>query len=929
MVVLSGWRELRGRRSESEALDRLVEAVRAGESRALVVRGEPGVGKTMLLDYVVERASGCRVARAAGVQSEMELAFAGLHQLCAPLLDRIGCLPSHQRDALRIALGLSAGPAPDRFLVGLAVLGLLAEVAREQPLICLVDDVQWLDRASAQAMAFVARRLCAESVAMIFGARESDDVQELVGLAVLAVGGLPGEDARALLASALPWPVDERVRDRIVAEARGNPLALLELPRGLTPAQLAGGFGPVCTATLPARIEDSFRRRFKALGMPTRQLLLIAAAEPLGDPKLVWRAAELLGIAVEAAGPAAAADLLEIGARVRFRHPLQRSAIYKAASPEERRRAHRVLAEATDPEADPDRRAWHAAQAASWPNEDIAADLERSACRAQARGGLAAAAAFLERAAELTREPALRAERALVAAQAKHRAGMPAAAQGLLFLAESGSLTALQRARVDLLRAQVAFTVRRGSDAPPLLLKAAKQFEALDTQRARETYLEALSAAMFAGLLGDGVTVREVAEAARAAPVAGTPPTAADLLLDGLAVRFTDGYAAGMPLVRQALEAFRSEDIRTDEALRWLWPASRAALLLWDFDSLDAVSARFVALARDTGALAVLPIALSTRVHVHSLKGEMGAAALLVQELETVTEVTANPFVPYGALLLAAWRGREAEVDRLIDLTTAEVLRRGEGVALVVTGWARALLYNSLGRYTDALAAAGRAAERQPQEVGISTWATQIELIEAAVRSGKGAVAAGALERLTEATGANGTEWGLGITARSRGLLTDGPAAEDDYREAIDRLSHAGIRGELARAHLVYGEWLRRQRQRVAGRRHLRTAHEMFTDMGMEAFAQRASRELRASGATAPKPASGTPNLLTAQETQIARLVREGLSNPEIAARLFISPHTVEWHLRKIFKKLRITSRKQLDLADTFTRLPRSRGHGG
>ena len=551
---------LRDRYVECEVLDRLVDAVRAGKSQTLVVRGEAGVGKTVLLDYLVGRASRFRVARVGGVQSEMELAFAGLHHLCAPMLDRFEGLPSPQRDALGTVFGLRAGPAPDRFLVGLAVLSLLAEVARERPLVCLVDDVQWLDRASTQAMTFVARRLVAESVALVFAARGTDDVPELAGLAQLVVTGLPDSDARALLDSVLPGPVDERVRDRIVAETRGNPLALLELPKGLTPAELAGGFGLPGARALPGRIEESYRQRVALLGAGTQRLLLVAAVEPLGDPVLVWRAGERLGILVEEAAPAVAAGLLEIGARVRFHHPLVRSAVYCAASPEERRRAHWALAEATDPEADPDRRAWHAAQATAEPDEEVAADLEHSAGRAQARCGLAAAAAFLERAAELTPDPERRAERRLASAQATHQAGMPDAALKLLSIAEAAPLDKLPRARVDLLRAQIALTVNRGREAVPRLLSAAKQLEPLDARLARETYLDALMAAMFAGALGSDGGLREAAEAARAAPPSSWPPSAPDLLLDGLAMRFTDGYAAGIPLLRRALSAFRSRN---------------------------------------------------------------------------------------------------------------------------------------------------------------------------------------------------------------------------------------------------------------------------------------------------------------------------------------------------------------------------------
>jgi DNA-binding CsgD family transcriptional regulator len=890
-------------------LDRQLQRVRAGESSVLVVRGEAGVGKTALLEYVAERASGCRIARIAGVESEMELAFAGLHQLCAPMLDGLDGLPGPQGNALRAAFGMQDGDVPERFLVALAVLTLLAEAADVEPLVCLVDDVQWLDRASAQTLAFVARRLLAEQIAMVFAVREPSDVNELTGLPELAVGGLADGDARSLLASAMPGRLDERVLDQIVAETRGNPLALLELPRGLTPAELAGGFGLPDARPLASRVEATFVQRVRSLPRETQRLLLVAAAEPVGDVSLLWRAAARLGIRGDAGRPAEEAGLIELGIRVRFRHPLMRSAAYRAADFRDRQEVHGALAEATDPETDPDRRAWHRAQAASGPDEAVAAELERSADRAQARGGAAAAAAFLARAAELTPDPAERGKRAVAAAQAKFDAAASDAALDLLAIAELAPLDELQRARLERLRAEIVFARTRGSDAPALLLAAARRLEPLDAAMARETHLEAIAAAMYAGRLGDNPGVREAAAAAQAAPAPPQPPRAIDLLLDGLATRFTEGYSAGVPPLRGAVDAFRRVEGLTARDARWLWLACRLAQDLWDDELWYELATRGLRVARETGALRVLPIAATYRASLHVHAGAFGAASSLIEETDAIIQATGMAPLKFASLMLVAWRGDEAESLELFEAGRLEATARGEGMGLGVLDWATALLYNGHGRYAEALAAAQRGSEQD--DGALFAW-TLVELIEAGVRSGATDATSSALDRLSGRTQASGTDWALGIEAGSRALLSDGPDAEPLYREAVERLARTRGVVHLARAQLLYGEWLRRENRRVDAREQLRAAHDTFSRIGAEAFAERARRELLATGETAPRRTVETRDVLTPQEAQIARMASDRQTNPEIGAKLFISPRTVEYHLRKVFTKLEITSRKEL-----------------
>jgi DNA-binding CsgD family transcriptional regulator len=904
------------RLAERARLGGLLAAARSGHSAVLVISGPPGVGKTALLEYAVESAAGLRLARVAGVEPEMELAFAALQQLLSPLLDDAGRLPDPQRDALDVALGLKAGPAPDRFLVGLAALSLLSGAAAKQPMLCVVDDAQWLDKASAQALGFVARRLLAEPIALLFAAAD-EPCEDLAGLPDLAIGGLGVGDARLLLDSVARGPVDERVRDRVIAETHGNPLALLELPPGLS-LELSG-FGLGDEPGLPGRIEKAFRQRFDALPADTQRLVQVAAAEPTGDPVLLWRAAGLLGIGPGAHAAAEEAGLMKIGDRVVFRHPLVRSAVYRAASPEARRIANGVLADATDPLADPERHAWHRAQAAPGPDDAVASELDRLAGRARARGGWAAAGAFLQRSAELTLDPAQRAERTLAAADARYEAGALDVAEGLVVAARAWPLDDLQCARLDRLHARIIFASSRGSDAPSLFLKAARDFEHIDLRLARETYVEALTAALFAGRLATGGDLREIAEAARALPPAAEPESAPELLLDGLALLVTEGWAAGIPALKQAVRAFCSTDLSDEEALRW-WQAPHACALVWDCESVDVLSARQVSLARTAGALIEISVGLSARAYLQLLKGEFSEACSLAGEAQSVREATNSVMVPYADVALAAFQGREAKVTALIEAGRKDAERRGEGKALTFFQWATAVLYNSLGRYDDALAAAQQATDDSFLQFYVS-WSLA-ELIEAAARSGKPECATGALGRLSELTRTCGTDWALGIEARSRALVSHGAAAERLYRKAIECLGRTPLRLELTRARLLYGEWLRRERRRRDAREQLRAAYECFEFIGASAFADRARTELGATGERAPKRTREAGETLTTQETLIARRAGRGASNRQIAEELFISPATVAYHLRKVFTKLGVNSRRELATAVPSQRSP-------
>ncbi|MGW5237520.1 helix-turn-helix transcriptional regulator [Monashia sp. NPDC004114] len=902
---------LRGRTREQGALDQLRARVRSGLSATVVLRGEAGIGKTALLRYIADRAAtDFRVAEIAGVESEIELPYAGLHQLCHGMVDQLESLPAPQQAALSVALGLADGRAPDRFLIGLATLSLLAQVAETRPLMCVVDDAQWLDDASAQVLSFVARRLAVESVAMVFATRDRRGRPPLAGLPELQIGGLSQRDARALLAGVVPGRLDERVRDRIVAETGGNPLALLELPRGMTSAELAGGFGLPNIAEIPAHLEDHYSRRMQRLPAPTQQLMLLAAADAIGEPLTVWRAAEALGITMEAASAAAREELLEIGTRVRFHHPLVRSAVYRSASAAERRAAHRALATATERDPDAARCAWHRAHAAAGPDEAIASELERCASRADARGGSAAAAALIDRSANLTPDPVTRVERRLAAAQFNLEAGAFDAALGLLAEAEAEVSNEFAHARVELLRGLVASASNAGSDAPLLLLAAARRLEPLDIQVARQTLLDAWGAALFAGhLASPGGDLMEVSRVAKATPLTQDPVGPFDRMLDGLATLITDSRAAAAPILRQAVDTLLADDVAATDWLHWGVLASSAAVTLWDFECWNATSDRQIELARKVGALSMLSVALNGQAMIAAWRGDLDAATAFVAEDDAIKQATGAQIAPYGAMLLAAYQGRVADASALIASTIEDSTRRGEGLGVDLARWTGAILNNSVGRYEEALAMASPANANLPG-IYISTWMLP-ERIESGVRCGQLEAAAAALHEFRESANPGESEWGLGVEARSRAMLAEGEAAEALYREAIDHLARTPIRTELARAHLVFGEWLRRENRRVDAREQLRTAHLMFSLMSADGFAERARRELAATGEHVRKRRD-RPAALTSQEEHIARLARDGRANPEIAAELFISTRTVEWHLGKVFTKLGITSRNNL-----------------
>ena len=899
----------RGRARERHQLDSLLDGTRRSESAVLVLRGEAGIGKTALLHYVVRQASGCRVVRVTGVQSELEMPFAALHQLCVPLMERLPALPEPQARALTVAFGLASGTSPDRFMVGLAALNLLCEVASHRPLVVLVDDAQWLDAASAQVLGFVGRRLLAEPVMLVVAVRDDAESGEWSRLPHLQVDGLTDEDARALLAAAVTGHVDERVRDRIVAETRGNPLGLLELPRHMSPSELAGGFADPSSESLADRLLEGYVRRVCALPEPTRRLMLLASADPTGDPTLLWRAAQAFGLGGDVGEPAAQDDLLHIGSRVRFRHPLVRSAAYAAGTREERVATHSALAAATDAEADPERRVWHQAAAATGIDETVATDLERMAGVAQQRAGFAAAAAFLERSFTLSEDPSRRATRGLAAARANLLAGAFDSARTLLAESAADELDDLQRAQAELLEADIEAAARPSHEAPGRLLRTAHRLEQLDLNLARETYLRAWWVGVVVGrqaALTGGVM--EVARAALAAPQT-QEPRPCDLMLEGLALAVTEGRPAAAPLLRSTVDLFLQDRVSDEDWIRWGRGATSAAILLWDGESYAELSARQVMKVRESGALSELVLALNLHTNVLVWRGELDAAREVAAEQYAVKEITGARMASYGPRLLAAYRGR-TDAMAALDL---EAVEEGDGLAFETAKLATAVLNNGLGRYAEACAAA-----REVSLFSLVTFGIP-ELIESAVRTGQRGLAQNALTELGPHV-VPGSDWAAGIEARCRALVCDNDESEHWYQEAIEGLSRTPLRPDLARAHLLYGEWLRREGRRRDARHELRTAHDTFTELGLEAFAERSRHELNATGDKVVRREVDTLNQLTPQEEHIARLARDGLTNPQIGAELYISPRTVEWHLRKVFLKLGISSRAELHNAPPPTR---------
>ncbi|HEX6955556.1 MAG TPA: AAA family ATPase [Agromyces sp.] len=902
-----------GRALERSILDGLIDRARDGRGGSLVVSGDPGIGKTSLLDHAVAAADGFRVATATGVQAERELPFAGLQQVLGAVPDAADRLPEPQARAVRVALGHAEQPVPRPFLLGVAVLGLLAEAARERPVLVAVDDVHWLDASSVQVLGFVARRLERLPVAMVFAKRASLDVDGVDGIRVLAVGGLGEDDSRALLRSAAAGPVDDDVAARILDEAGGNPLMIREGVKASAlhgpEASLAPSIGPLPMA---GKLERAFSLRISRLPERAVRVLLLAAADPTGDPRLVARAAALVGCSIEDLAAAEAAGLIRVGQRLTFDHPLVRSAAYGRASADELRRAHAALAEATDRQRDPDRRAWHQALGTFGPSESVAAALEQSAGRAGARGGFLAAAAFYERAMRVAESPATRVRCAVAGASALELAGAQPRALRMLEEARWDADDPVDRARLDVVRGRLLFTLERSERPVELLLSAAETLAAADPAASRETYLDALSAATLAAPGEDGSGIRATAERTRAAP----PPARGerrpiDRLLEVMRELAVAEPVESLPLLRRHLAEFSDSADDPGVRARWLWIASRLAAIGWDEQRWGAFLDEGGATARAVGALTAVAATVTTGVSLEVLRGRGERAREMADEALEIWDAVSIPRAPYGIGAVAAWEG-EPEGEELFARALAECEGRGEGMARPFLHWARALHAVAGMRYGEALPHA-LAAARHPLVIAYSTWGL-VEVVESAARVGEREVAEDALRRLAVSTGAAGTDWARGVHDRSAALVATEPdEAERLHVSAIDHLSRTGLRAEQARADLLYGEWLRRQRRRGDARVHLHRALEVFTGMGAHGFRRRAGGELAALGG--PSPSATESGELSMQELAVARLASEGLSNSAIATRMHLSASTVDYHLRKAFRKLGISSRARLHLA--------------
>jgi DNA-binding CsgD family transcriptional regulator len=910
--VAANQRELFGRQEERGRLTALLGSARAGHAGVLVLRGDAGIGKSALLDDVATHAEDFYVCRASGVESEMELPYAGLQQLCVPLAGHTSALTELHGRVLNHVFGRSEGAAPERFLVGIAALDLVATAAQDQPVVWLIDDAQWIDQVTMQAIAFVARRLLAERVVILIATRDSSEEGTLAGLPELSVGGLRGDDAGRLFDSVISGPMDPLVRDRIIAETRGNPLALLELPRAWTTAELVEGISESAGIPLTSKLEFAFTKRVRELPADTQTLLALAAAEPTGDPALLWSAARLLGLDWTTAAPAERAGLLEIGQRVYFRHPLVRAAAYRSAPLESRLEVHRVLAEVADPVQDPDRRAWHRAWSTVGPDDQIALELERAADRAKARGGLLAAAALLERAALLTPAGEHRANRTLGAARAKRDAGAFDSALRLLSIVDAEPPSELRAALVDQLRGKIAFDQRRSSEAAELLLAAAQKIEPFAPRASRDMHLEALAAAVWAGGPGQSELVAKAARAALATRSDEGEQRSADLVLHAIATRVIEGHAAAGPALRAALIAIRDHGLRAeDDDLLWLTGNRLAGLIAteaWDYEAGLALAERQVRVARESGALVQLQFALNFLANHVIVSGDLRAASTLLEEerlLSTMTQV-----VPNRTMLIAALRGDSERTVPLVEAMIETAISNGHGRVIFFAHYAAAVLYNGLGRHAEALAHARQVVESDA--LGFQTFAVG-EFAEAAARQGDTELLSYVETWMRVRAATTPTDWALGMAARVQALNADGAEADQLYKESIAQFSKTRLRIELARSQLLYAEWLRRQGQRGEARDQASVAYDALTEMGVTSFAERARREVSASAGRRSARSSNAESVhLTSQELQIAQLVQRGLSNKEVGGRLYLSPRTVEWHLRNIFSKFGISSRRHL-----------------